>query len=507
MGKLDKIEQLQKLKEKGVLTDEEFKTEKEKLLNEKSKNGNKTITIVLLIVLLACIGVGAFKFSTKNETTETGSNKTKQLDENKAKQTSSNIKVNGKSNVSFNNMSADDEKLNEIQKDIVDYFDYNYFSFYSKDLQRYPQIFNNSKIQTIGVVVKVLESSNDEFKVVVAQGGGKTMSGRSENDSPRIYDEGLGSKSLEEIDTDILFVLKGNQLNERMLKGDVIQMYGRYEKVENFEIDGRTYDLPLVNSITSYRLSDSEGKFKEKRIKGIAEYIFSKDIKFSKIGSGVEGTFYNVVLDNQSNGNFKAFVMSNEGGPILYDAEYNNLNYNISKKLWVGADFENYFVTTYDEGTKHAYLEAFNKNLEKVWPLEFDLQDNSLESKMPIDFTNSKIAIVVDNDLYIINAKTGELLTEPILVGNKIKVNIVDDGIILIGDSNKDTIMKVSFDGKIIYRHNADSSLTKIYLAYTQIVDNKMVVCLEGDSLVRKFIIVDENGNIESISNDLEYGE
>ncbi len=49
---------------------------------------------------------------------------------------------------------------------------------------------------------------------------------------------------------------------------------------------------------------------------------------------------------------------------------------------------------------------------------------------MPIDFTNSKIAIVVDNDLYIINAKTGELLTEPILVGNKIKVNIVDDGII-----------------------------------------------------------------------------
>lgn len=506
MGKLEKLEQLQKLKECGSLTDEEFKQEKEKLLSGENKKSKKAIIIILIVALLVCIAGGIYYF-TSNKSAETSSSGNSKKDESGIEQASENKQASETKKLSFSSMSADDEGLSDTQKDIVNYFDYDYFSFYSKDLQRYPQIFNNAKVQTIGVVVKVLESSNDEFKVVVAQGGGKTMSGRSENDSPRIYDEGLGSQSIDDIDTNILFVLSGKQLEERLLKGDVIQMYGRYENVSNFEIDGKTYELPLVNSITTYRLSDNDGKFKEQKVKNIAEYIFSKDIKFSKIASGVEGTYYNVVLDNQSNGNFKAFIMGNEGGPILYDSDYNNLSYNITKKLWVGADFENYFVTTYDEGTKHAYLEAFNKDLKKIWSLEFDIKDNSTYSQMPIDFTKSKIAIVVDNDLYIINAETGEFLTKPILVGNKVKVNIVDDGIILIGNSNKDTIMKVSFDGEILERQDADSSLSTINSAYTQMIDNKMVICLEGDSLVRKFIIIDENGHIESNSKDLEYRE
>ena len=56
---------------------------------------------------------------------------------------------------------------------------------------------------------------------------------------------------------------------------------------------------------------------------------------------------------------------------------------------------------------------------------------------------------------------------------NSIKCN----GIVLIGNDNKDIIMKVSFDGKIIYRTNGNVKFKSVTNAETQVNNGKMVVC------------------------------
>ena len=65
MGKLEKIEQLQKLKENGSITEEEFNKEKEKLLN----NGTNKIIIVVAILIVAVIiaGICFYKFGSLNK--------------------------------------------------------------------------------------------------------------------------------------------------------------------------------------------------------------------------------------------------------------------------------------------------------------------------------------------------------------------------------------------------------------------------------------------------------
>lgn len=71
--------------------------------------------------------------------------------------------------------------------------------------------------------------------------------------------------------------------------------------------------------------------------------------------------------------------------------------------------------------------------------------------------------------------------------------------------------MKVSFEGKIICRNNGDTDAARISYAYTQMVDNKMVIYFHGStqdySSVTKFMVIAKDGTIEYISNDLGFGE
>lgn len=496
MGKLEKLEQLQKLKERGSLTEEEFKQEKEKLLSKENKNNNKTIVIVLLVVLLACIGIGAFYFVTKNETTKTGSNETKQQDENGFKQTSANIQANGTNNLSFNNMSADDEKYTDVQQEILKYFDNDYFSFFNADVQRYPQIFKGAKIRTNAVIVKVIKSTDEEYQALAVDVGEGWA------------DYGYGEMEINQLPQNQLFVINGKQLSKRLIKGDFVGVYGRYIGTESFDIDGTSYVLSTVNTInliqqdvnnvtTSYR-------FGLDTVKKVAEFIFGKDIKISETNKTDD--YYKVTLDNQSNANFKSFNMYKGFGLIEYNVIDNNLTSNIQKHLFVSADFKHYIVSTYDENTKHVYIDYFDSDLKKLWGQEFDYT-SSKAFVSPMDYSEDKMAIVVDNDLYLLDLKTGENIIEPVLVGEKIKVNMMSDGIILIGDNNKDTIMKVDFTGKILFKQNANTSINRIETAYTQIVDGKMVICidgLDGEELPHtKYIVLNSDGSIEVSTDDM----
>ena len=83
---------------------------------------------------------------------------------------------------------------------------------------------------------------------------------------------------------------------------------------------------------------------------------------------------------------------------------------------------------------------------------------------------------------------------------------MMTDGIILIGNDNKDTIMKVGLDGKITFRTNGNTRMSDIGSAQTQIVNDKMVIYLEGTDKeglpYDKHLVLNSDGSIETSTNN-----
>ena len=161
MGKIEKIEKLQKLKESGAITEQEFNAEKEKLINNKRTNNKKIKVIIAIMVLVILIAGGIFAtyyFNNNSTETSTNENNATETTEEGFEQTSANVYANGTDNVSFANMNSDDENYNSTQQEILKYFDNNYFAYNSSLAQKYPQIFKEAKVQLDCTVVKVLSS-------------------------------------------------------------------------------------------------------------------------------------------------------------------------------------------------------------------------------------------------------------------------------------------------------------------------------------------------------------
>lgn len=519
---IKEIENLQKLKESGALTEDEFKVEKEKILNSNvttNKNSDnskiKKTFIILGIVVLVIIGVVIF-FVIKNKSNnsiETVSSSTKTTSseiDNQVSTDSSNIQAGHVGNISFGNYNSDDEHFNETQKNIIEYFNNNYMQFSSKDSQKYPQMYKGAKVCTYVRVVKVLNSTDEEYEVATAD---------LSQDGWKAYYE-----SVDEIPTGNIICIKGKQLNERLMGGEKIYVYGTYINTENKEIDGKSY---MVSNMTAdfiqgfhydssdrYELLDSKYSFDV--IKNIAEYIFGRDIKVSKDTAeypeeGQEIHYYNVILDDQSNLNFKSFDMYDDQGKIVYDNEDNNLDINTTKRLFISADFQHFIISTYDENTKHVYIDYFDRNRQKLWSREFDYKSTK-SYVSPMDYSNDTLACVIDNDLHIIDLNTGNDKVNSVIVGEKVKVLMIDDGIILIGDNSKDTVMKVDYSGNILFKKDVmfDGKLKNIDYSQIQLINNKLSIYLSANLesspyTAYKLLLMSKDGNIESTSSDLSY--
>lgn len=473
-----------------------------------------TFIILIVIMLVLFSGICIFIISKKN-----GKNiKTADVDNTILEQKNTNTEPNTENteinqastnaylgNVSFGNMNADDDNYTKIKQEIIDYFDNDYINFSVRYAQRYPQVFQDAKVMTIVTVEKVLKSTNEEYEVLAKE---NTITGNNSQIEPNKTED------------EQLLLISGGQLNKRLLANDFIYVYGRYKGVESREIDGKTYMVSKIQaySVLEVKYSKIEGVLKSKcnyqTIKDVAEFIFGKDIKILAADEYVDEGFYKIVLDNQSNANFKAFIMSENDGDITYASEENDLTENVVKKLFVSADFKHFIVSTCDKNTKHVYIDYFNSDFKKIWSREFDY--TSTKSFIsPMDYTENKMAVVVDNDLYLLNLETGENIIEPILVGEKIKVNMMSDGVILIGDNNKDTIMKVDYTGKVLYKINAETEMEQITQATTQIVNGKVVIKLEGRYPYNnnkgmfqptKYIVINNDGGVEISTEDLDGG-
>ena len=89
--------------------------------------------------------------------------------------------------------------------------------------------------------------------------------------------------SISDFEEKDLFVVKGKQLDERLIVDDEITVYGTYTDVSSFEIDGKTYtekvfsdyDLTLVNIFTTWcspcvkEIPELQELYKEMKDKGV----------------------------------------------------------------------------------------------------------------------------------------------------------------------------------------------------------------------------------------------
>lgn len=453
---------------------------------EEKKNNKVVKVIILIVIIIVCVGIGIgisyFFINKQNNQENSKSNEDVIL----------NSQVGKLSEKSFNNMKSNNEELEDMQKQILEYYDNDYFEIYSSDaLKKYPQVLKDTKVKTPPLVVKkIIKSTDEEYEVLVSFG----------------YNL---ESSFEEID----YALKGVQLDERLIEGESIRVYGKYTDTNTYQVDGKSYTVPTIMPINIVRGENNRYDFDT--ISKVAKYIFGNGIKITEPDdeeiwedNDTMYNYYKITLDNQSNANFKSFKMDKNAGYIAYNKTENNLSDDVSKTLRVSSDFEHFIVETRDSKLNKYYIDYFDKSYNKLWSREFDCKLTT-SSVSTMDYTTEKMAIVVDNDLYLIDLETGENIIEPVIVGTKMKVNMFDDGVILIGNENKDTIMKVDFNGNILYRVNADTSMS-ISDVYTQIVNDKLVIRIIGDStdniqdvkMLEKYIVLNNDGTIEYSTNE-----
>lgn len=495
----------------------------------KKKKTKIIIVVSVVICVIAVLGICVYGyFYTKNKESN-NINKDETVKTNSANLENTTVKSEKEqtvvSDLSFSNMKSDDDSFNEVQKEILEYFDNNYFFYDGYQAQKYPEVFKGAKVQSDVVVIKILKSTAEEYEVLAVQGGG--IAHDFSTNKSVVYDYELSSTDIEDLKQENLMLLKGKQLDERLLKGDVITIYGRYNDIETKDIDGKSYTLPsidLINVIQLGRAGDDakdKNRFSLSTIKTVAEYIFGKDIKINEptVGNDYkneqERTFnpyYKVTLDNQSNANFKAFNMYKKEGVITYNTKLNGISDNIVKRIFVSADFQHYIISTYDEDLKYVYIDYFDNNFTKLWGREFKINSNSEEVSGPIDYTSDVMSLVIDNDLYIIDLKTGNNIVEPVIVGTKNCIRMFDDGILLIGTDTKDTIMKVDYTGKTIYKQNISSNMVLITASTMQKVNENIVICLYGEDnneltgSAKKYLVIDNDGNIKISTNEITSG-
>lgn len=457
------------------------------------KSKKKIIMIIVAAILVIAIVITSVIFFVNKKSDANSENATAVKSENSV------MNEDTGSLVSWANMKIDNPKLKltDEQKAVLTYFDDDYFdiNYNTKDLQKYPEIYKNAQISFFGTVTKLLKNTDEEYEALV--------------------EVSFDSNAPEGEHTNEFAVVYGKHPdNAKITKGDVREFYGRYTDDKQFTVDTKEDYYPYVNTFYSTETGYARGGYEDNAgknfdfdfINKVAKGIFGNNIKVTDPDSmqdvNINGNYvpypsYIVSLDNQSSFAFKDFVFARTNGYIADLRNFESVNDNGETleaageggyRLFVMADFEHFVITLHDAKTKHMYLDYYDKDLNKIWGREF-----SNVTDVPMDYTSKKIVLVADNDMYVIDTKTGKDLKDPLFVGSKSDVFVVEDGAILIGKEEKDAIMKVNLDGKILW--TCSTSLCGEHsIPSIQLVDDKYIV--DFGAIPSIAIAVDKDGNI-----------
>jgi len=386
--------------------------------------------------------------------------------------------------ISWANMKIDnpDLQLTDDQKKVLKYFDQDYLQVMAYDnLQRYPQAYRNAQVYFKAYILKVLVSTDDEYECLAVM---TEYYPNNEQDFIREAKGDNGEIGVINVPGDLstvrnLTIIKGKPSNARIIQGDALQCFGRYQDVISYEIDGKSYQLPTVsiNHTTGFDISSGYNyeKFDLSYINDVAKIIFGDDIKVSEPDPQnfdfekhiPEERYYIVTPDRQISADFTSFDFDANYGYIVDSKS----TLTEPRSFFVSADFEHYIVSVHNRSLKMFYLEYYDRDFNKIWGREFSNVDT-----VPYDYTIKNIYLCADTELHIIDIETGEDMISPVLVGQKVKVNAVEDGIILVGKGNKDTIMKTDRDGNILWKTSIDFDVTTCDVL--QIVDNNVITKL-----------------------------
>lgn len=522
MGKLEKLEKLQKLKESGTITEQEFNTEKEKLMSNKNINNKRVKVIIAVIIILVLIICGAFAvyYFTNNKSAETSSNsnnttETKgevgaSVSKKEDNSSPSNDLDLGLKSVKIDNV---EEELTEQQKVVLQYFDNDYIDANNYEfLMRYPQIYEGSQIKFHGEVVKIISSSDTDYKLVVWVGDSEKYYQYWKN-----YRDGISTPYSEYVENNIsdYVVIEGKQTETRLIEGDWITIYGRYKSIDNYTIDEVSFTIPTINVYSVMHDTDLnvEGgspdgipdKFDFNFIRKVAKAIFNdsvtvrdatEDEALITSSSFMNNPAYVCELDNQSNAKFSKYFFSCDEGKITDVNNYSPYPFEgnetgITRNIEFAPDFEHFFLFIYDTNHKILTLEYYDKDFNKIWSREFEETERTT-----YDFTENNIYLVANGYLYIINTSTGEDSFEKRYVGAKVNVRKLKDSLLLFEAGKTETVMKTDLQGNIKWTANVANETGAFEI---QIKNNTLITTgWSGENNGLFYVVINlDTGNIE----------
>lgn len=362
----------------------------------------------------------------------------------------------------------DTEGLSNIEKLIVRYFDNDYFDtpIYNA-LQRYPKVYQGAQIMLVGTVTKIVESNDKSYTMLV-----------------KYYDESDSN----------YIIIKGEQQDSRIIQNDDVMIYGEFSSIDTYNIDGTSYTVPtiLVNdfSLCLAGTSISDPRYSMEEIRSIAQYVFGKDInihylnendfanpeRFMGYEDAVEGTYYAVELENQSNANFTKYMFNAGGWGTISDLKS---DYPEERAIIFAADFEHFYVKIFNHELKTFSLTCYDLKLNKIWQRDFDQTATAV-----LDYTANHIYLVANGYMYILDAETGEDAVDKKYVGAKIGIRKLEDGILLISGElpiygktggESDSFMKTDLTGNVLWTANTKETMCFSEYVIVQIVNGNYV--------------------------------
>lgn len=443
-----------------------------------------------ILVVICGLIIGVFL---KTNTKDNAQEKTAEQTVVKSDNTSFKYKILSKESLGL----SEDENL------VLDYFDNSYIRLTSNiafATQKYTTLFKNMKLYVEGTVLDIIESNDQEYKAIV-----------------KIYDD--YTDFIEE-DNDYC-IIEGNQQIQRFQKGDYIAAYGYFETSELAEYNNEKYTMPKIKTV---KWVANGAKFSNDEVRRISKYIFGEDIRFED----PKGCAYNrycenyptmgylVKLETPKNPNYTMFNVFRGGGFIevgyCTDENYDELCSATQQNIEVSYDYKHFIILTYEQATETAYMEYYDREFNKIWRKEIDKEGSISNSGVRgfYDYNANYLTLVMDGYLRIIDLKDGNDVVEPVLIGNDHEIVMFSDYILLFGDNKKDYIIKLNYDGKIEKKVSIkDSEIDRIYKNNIQLVDNHVVVAIEGidkqENSVYKVIKLDEELNIEIQTDDFSY--
>lgn len=386
----------------------------------------------------------------------------------------------GLKNIKIDNTAVD---LTDEQRMVLEYFDDDYLTVPNYEfLRRYPNVFDGAQLRIWGTVVKVLALNSDTIEMVLWLDVGP-----AEYEYSWEYPEYAGNYIL----------LNGKVEDISYMEGDTLLVYGRYSGIETVEIDGASYTIPKINMQSAFfdtSMAPNDiyryiPKFDMPFIKQVAETIFGDiEIREPIVGTDIpeeqywiweevcgQMPCYVVELENQSNAKFTKFFFYTDissdvyGGDRIEDAKDSMGASSIYRAIEFAADFEHFFLFTYNNSLEILTLEYYDSSLNKIWEREF-METTSAE----YDYTAQNIYLVANNELYIINLETGEDTYTPVYVGEKLEIRKLSDGILLISSNKSDGVMKMGLDGSLIWKTNLQTNTLSV--DGVQIIENHIVI-------------------------------